>query len=215
MIKLRSLLKESEDYDIVNRDQSSVAQLARSRGYVYRSYRGDSLAGEIFNYSPKERREHGIFTTPIKDVAKTYAGGQFKSDPRLFYIKASKLLNLTDDTLPNMHWVEKWAESFDEWIDKTSGDPMSAWDILQSGQLFDYEGTWSAERWMDLQATAENDGYDAVILPDYDSSHGVFPSLVVFDEKNLKLADLETFDDNKRSIPLELRFNEKTDDIRY
>jgi hypothetical protein len=67
---------------------------------------------------------------------------------------------------------------------------------------------------MDIQATAHTEGFDAVILPDYDSRLGVFPSLVVFDATNLKLADDVTFDDDGNPIPLELRFNQTSDDIR-
>jgi len=211
MIKLKSLLCE----EIENNDASAIAQLARARGYIYKSYRGDVDAGEIFSYSRKERREYGIFTTPIKEIAAVYAGHRTKGDPRLFYIRAPKLLDLMEDSLENMKWVNRWGESFDDWRDPRSGEEYSAWDILSGGQLFDYEGNWSSERWMDIQATADNEGFDAIILPDYDSDHGVFPSLVVFDEKNLKLADETTFDDNGNPIPPVKRFDVSVDDIRY
>ena len=83
------------------------------------------------------------------------------------------------------------------------------------GRLFDYEGTWSCERWTDIQATAESDGFDAVVLPDYDRKSGIFPSFVVFDERNIKLADAMTFDDEKHPIPFDLRFDKTSGDIRY
>jgi hypothetical protein len=51
--------------------------------------------------------------------------------------------------------------------------------------MFDYEGDWSSERWMDIQATAESDGYDAVILPDFDSQTGVFPSVVALNNNGI------------------------------
>lgn len=209
-MKLKSLL-----YEYHNNDTHQIAQQARSRGYTYKSYRGDISHDEITVYSSKDRREHGIFTTPVKEIADIYAGSRGSGNSRLFYIKALKILDLTQDTLQNMRWVEEWGESFDEWIDKQSGEEMSAWDVLSGGQMFDYEGDWSSERWMDIQATAENQGYDAIVLPDYDSSIGIFPSFVVFDEKNLKLADETTYDDKKNPIPLEQRFNNKVDDIRY
>jgi len=37
----------------------------------------------------------------------------------------------------------------------------------------------------------------------------------VFKEKQIKLADLVTYDDNKQVIPLSERFNENNIDIRY
>lgn len=191
----------------------SIESIAASKGYKYSTYRGDIYAEEITSYSPKERREHGIFTTPIKEIAAIYASN---NDPRQFFIKANRILDLTKDTLENMRWVNKWGESaFDDWRDPQSGEEVSPWYVLEGGRMFDYEGTWSAERWMDLQATAESEGYDVVILPDYDRTHGIFPSWVVFDEKNLKLADPTTYDDNKIPIPLNLRFNSSSDDIRY
>jgi hypothetical protein len=109
----------------------------------------------------------------------------------------------------------KWGKSFDEWIDRHSGEETSAWNVLSGGQLFDYEGNWSGKRWMNIQSTAKTSGYDMVILPDYDSQIGIFPSWVVFDEKNIKLADDITYDDNKQPIPIELRFNFSTTDICY
>jgi len=207
---LRTGLSESDQ-----QSSSDIESLAKSKGYTIKTYRGDVGADEIFNYSPKERREHGIFTTPEKEVAAIYAGGRSKGEPRLFYVKAPRILNLLDDSLENMRWVERWGESFDEWRDPRSGEEVTAWDVLSGGQMFDYEGDWSSERWMDIQATAENDGYDAVVLPDYDSQVGIFPSIVVFDEKNLKLADPTTFDDNGNPIPLNRRYDDRVDDIRY
>lgn len=120
-----------------------------------------------------------------------------------------------NDSLDNMRWVEDWGKIFDEWRDPRSGEEITAWDVLSSGMLFDYEGNWSSERWMDIQASAHSDGYDVVILPDYDSSYGIFPSFVVFDEKMLKLADDITYDDNNNPIPLESRFDSTSDNIRY
>ena len=208
MIKLKSLLKELELDDV----KLSVEQYAKSKGYVYKVYRGDTNADEIFVYTTKERREHGIFTTPEKEVAAIYARNK---NPRLFYVKAAKILSLTNDSLENMKWVNKWGESFEEWKDPQTGEETSAWEVLSGGSMFDYEGNWSSERWMDIQVTAEHEGYNAVILPDYDSKVGIFPSFVVFDEHNLKLADPVVYDDYKNVIPLQQRFNHLSDDIRY
>lgn len=205
MIKLKYLLCESEE-------KSDIVSIANSKGYSYTTYRGDVDAEEIFNYSRKERREYGIFTTPIKEIAKVYARNK---DPRQFFVRSPKLLDLTNDSLENMKWVNKWGKEFGEWSDPQSGDPTSAWDVLAGGRMFDYEGTWSAERWMDIQGTAHSQGFDAVILPDFDSQVGIFPSLVVFDERNLKLSDAVTYDDERHPIPLELRFDHTNNDIRY
>ena len=197
--------------------QRMVDEAAKKAGYDRETFRGDSMPDDIVVYDPKERREVGIFTTPVREIADVYAnkGGRLSNASRRFYVRAPKVLDLTKDNLSTMRWVAKWAESFDEWIDRQTGEEVSAFDILQSGRMFDYEGDWSSERWMDLQATAEIEGYDAVVLPDYDSERGVFPSLVVFDSKNLKLADPATYDDNGNLIPLSRRFDDARADIRY
>jgi len=199
MIKLKDLLLLE---DISN--NSNIKNYAKSKGYTHETYRGDIDANNIFSYTKRERREYGIFTTPIKEIAAAYSRNK---EPRKFYVKANKILNLMKDSMENMKWVQKWGESFDEWVDRQSGEKTDAWSVLSGGQMFDYEGDWSSERWMDIQMTAENNGYDAVILPDYDNSFGIFPSFVIFDEHNIKLAESD--------IPIEHRFNKLLDDIRY
>lgn len=211
MIKLRRLIAEND----LGRNEVLIKKLAHSKGYTHQTYRGDTDAGHIYSYTRKERREYGIFTTPVKEIAAVYAGGRFDGDPRLFYVHAPKVLDLTKDTLENMKWVEAWGKSFDEWRDPQTGEEVDAWYVLEGGRLFDYEGDWSSRRWKDIQGSAHHDGYDVVVLPDYDSRHGVFPSFVVFDEKNLKLADVVTYDDQEQVIPLEMRFDRSSGDIRY
>jgi hypothetical protein len=210
MIRLKSLLYEIDD---LGDEDRIVKSRAYKNGYIHQTYRGDVDAGNIFNYSIKERREYGIFTTQIMEIAAVYAGGR-SSTPRKFYVRAPKILDLTQDTLQNMKWVQKWGESFDEWRDPQSGEEIDAWTVLEGGRMFDYEGDWSSERWMDIQATAHHQGYDAIILPDFDSKFGIFPSFVIFDEKNLKLADTTTYDDHNVLIPIELRFDKTSSDIR-
>ena len=205
MIKIRPLLEDANAME-------AIRELAQSKGFVHVTYRGDIDADRINTYSPKERREHGIFTTPMKEAAAVYARDK---EPRMFYVKAKKILDLTKDTMEHMRWVMKWGESFDDWTDRQSGEPTDAWSELSGGRMFDYEGDWSTERWIDIQATAESQGYDAIILPDHDNHLGIFPSFVVFDEKNLKLADPITYDDNEQPILVQHRFNAASDDIRY
>ena len=189
-----------------------VKRLASARGYTIETYRGDADADEIHVYTRKERVEHGLFTTPVLEAAKIYARD---NNPRKFYVRAPKLLDLTKDTLENMMWVKKWGETWEPWRDPGTGEAVDAWDILEGGRMFDYEGNWSRERWIDIQATAQSEGFDAIVLPDFDSDLGVFPSLIIFDERNIKLADTMTFDDERHPIPFHLRFDKTSDDIGY
>ncbi len=114
MIKLKLLLKEMSITD------NDVFTYAKSKGYSYLTYRGDTDADQIFSYGKKERREYGIFTTTVKEIAAKYSKNK---NPRKFYVRAPKLLDLTNDTIQNMKWVQKWGESFDEWIDRQRGHP--------------------------------------------------------------------------------------------
>lgn len=165
-------------------------------------YRGDT---EDFNqFDRSKTRENGFFFTTEEKVARGYAKGGLL---RAFYIRAKKVLNLMEDTRESRRWVREWSENFDEWVDRESGEEMDPFDILQGGRMFDYEGDWSSERWLDIQAQAENQGYDAVILPDYDSDIGIFPAVVVFDPRNIKLVDndgsFDMSDPDVRSNPEE------------
>lgn len=64
--------------------------------------------------------------------------------------------------------------------------------------------------------TANQLGYFMVVFDDLaTSSGGESISYVVFDPKNIKLADKETYDNNGNVIPLEKRFNRNISDIRY
>ncbi len=212
MIKLRHLLYEVDNQENNSPDREDVIKAAKSKGYNHFTFRGDIDADRITSYTKKERREYGIFTTPIRDVARVYARDK---SPRGFYVKAHKILDLTKDTIENMKWVIEWGKEFAPWNDPQTGEDIDAWYALEGGRMFDFEGDWSCYRWKDIQRTADNQGYDAVILPDYDNKVGIFPSFIIFDEKNLKLADAITYNDAKIPIPLEQRFNSQYSDIRY
>ena len=159
-------------------------------------YRGDAEEFDVFDRS--KTRENGFFFTADKRIAKIYSRS---NEPRAYYIRAPKVLNLAADTMAARKWVQRWSKRFDEWIDRSSGETVDPFDVLQGGQMFDYEGNWSSERWLDIQATAENQGYDAVMLPDYDNGGGVFVSVVVFDPHNVKSVDNDgTWDKDDLSV---------------
>ena len=161
-------------------------------------YRGEQSGEEVTVFDPRKTREGGFFFTPDKNVAASYARN---GELRAFYIKAEKVLDLTRDSLAARRWVAKWAKSFDEWIDRQSGEEVDPFDVIESGRLFDYEGDWSSERWIDLQLSAKADGYDMLIAPD--THDGVFSSYIVFDPKNIKsVFNRGTFDPTSPDILL-------------
>ena len=178
-------------------------------------FRGDSDANNIFEYHPKDRQNFGIFTTQNKGIADSYAGSS--KDARRFLLKASNVLDLSNanENIEASRWVHEWAKSFDEWVDKESGEPIDPADAVAYGTLYDYEGDWSMERWEDLQATAKSEGYDALIVNDWHRHEGENVSVVVFNSSNLKLADAIVKDGAGNVIPLSKRFDSGSNDIRF
>ena len=140
-------------------------------------YRGEQSGERFERFDRSRTRERGFFFTPQRGVA---AGYDRDEDPRAFVIAAERVLDLTRDTPANRRWVDNWGKSFDSWVDRASGENIDPFTVLEGGRLFDYEGNWSSERWRDIQASAEADGYDAVVLPDYCGKAGVFPAVVAF-----------------------------------
>lgn len=78
---------------------------------------------------------------------------------------------------------------FNDWTCRCSGEPTDAWSLVESGALYDYEGTGSAERWNTLLRLAL-DEFDAVrVLDCTDGTQGqAVPVWVVRDRANIREA---------------------------
>ena len=154
-------------------------------------WRGDSEPVDA--YDRAKVRDGGIFTTPDREGANGYArSGQ----ARPMYVSAKKVLDLRDPYSPeNRAFLKDYKREFSDWEDRQTGEITSPEDHLDRGDLFDYEGNWSGQRWRGLFNLAEHKGYDAVWANDTIDGQ-IKPSLVVFDPKNLKSADANrgTFD---------------------
>ncbi len=170
---------------VAAREGEAGDYLADETGKPMVVYRGES-SGEIKPFDKTLTREKGFFFTPDQEIAQIYAGKTRK--PSAFYIKADKVIDLTKETPEAEKFIREWAKAWEDegWIDRTTGEPVDPVEYVRSGQLFDYEGNWSGKRWKDVQATAEEEGYDAIILPDYDSAKGVFPSVVAFKPEQIE-----------------------------
>jgi hypothetical protein len=126
-------------------------------------WRGEQSGDRPNTYPLSATRENGVFLTPDKKAADGY---DKNGESRPFYVRGDKVLDLTQDTPQNRRWVAKWAKSFDEWVDRQSGEEVDPFDAVQDGRLFDYEGDWSSERWKDLQASAQDDGFNVLVAMD-------------------------------------------------
>jgi predicted nucleotidyltransferase/8-oxo-dGTP pyrophosphatase MutT (NUDIX family) len=191
--------------------QRLVDEAAKAAGYVHEVFRGDRDADGIFEYHRKDRANYGIFTTQNRGIADSYARGK----ARRFYVRAPKVLDLTDEgDVEAARWTNEWGKTYDEWVDRQSGEELTPFDAVLHGTLYDYEGDWSMERWTDLQATAHADGYDAVVVPDWHRHEGENVSLVVFDANNIKLADAVVKGGDGEIVPPSKRFDSSSPDVR-
>lgn len=150
-------------------------------------YRGEGSREDFEKFKRSMTRENAFFFTESFEIASDYANG---STPRAFYLRANNVLDLTRDTVEAEGFVRKWAKFWDKdgWVDRTSGEEVDPVDVVFSGRLFDYEGTWSQERWLDLQAAIRDSEYDGAFLPDSHSRMDM-TSVIVFDPDQIKSVD--------------------------
>lgn len=136
-----------------------------------RVWRGES-SGDLFDKFDMAQTRHGIgfFFAQREDHAACYAGAG--TQPRHFALDPGRCLDLTDpyQITRQDHGaaavLSALRDSFDEWVDRYSGETMDLADFLEAGNLYDYEGTGSAERWNRLFVEAAAAGYDSVRVRD-------------------------------------------------
>lgn len=200
--------------------QRMVDQAAKKAGYdIGPMWRGEQSGERPDVYARNERREPGIFTTDEKAVADGYDS---EGEARRFYLRGP-VLDLRGDDQYQMSregekFVNQWAKDAEwDFVDRSSGEEVSPSDAVAGGELFDWEGDWSSERWKDLQATAFGAGFNTVILRDKsgDAETGYMDSYVAKDSNSIKSADPVTRDSSGNIIPLSQRFNESSNDIRF
>lgn len=129
-------------------------------------WRGET-SGEMFDTFDLARTMHGsgFFFAENRDHAVLYA--KDGTEPRAFELRAQRVLDLTDPYARSVRaFCDALRAEFDEWTDRYSGEPMALEDFLESGALYDYEGTGSGGRWHRLFRMAWAEGYDAVAVLD-------------------------------------------------
>lgn len=164
------------------------SQAVHKDGLPLIAYRGDHASGGVLftTFDRNQTREHAFFFTQEKEIASIYAHG---AEPRAFFLRAERLFEL--ESAEGEKFIRAWAKAWDDdgWIDRQSGEDVDPYDVVLSGRLFDYEGTWSSERWRDLQVSIECAGYDGARLADWDNGTGTFEVLIVFDPLQIKSVD--------------------------
>jgi uncharacterized protein len=108
---------------------------------------------------------HPYFFTETYAHAQLYGRG---TDPVLAVIQGNSFLDLTDLSPTNpahQKIIADLTAAFDDWICRISGEPRLPWGFIEAGDLYDYEGNGSGERWRRLLNLAL-DSYDAVCVLD-------------------------------------------------
>lgn len=173
------------------------SQLVDADGRPLVLYRGEgNCLGRGANFTQFDRNltgENAFFFSFSYDVAQSYAYSRnhpptHQREPRAFFLQADRLLDAR--TSEGIAFIRRWARAWDEegWIDRQTGEEVDPVDLVMEGRLFDYEGNWSGERWKDLQASIEIEGYDAALLPDLHGADGVIDSIIVFRPEQIKSA---------------------------
>jgi len=147
-------------------------------------YRGEAQGGDFTDFA-----EGSNWFTPSREDAAYYAAAG--TEPRAFYLKSEKLLDLTDPyAQENREFLNDFASNYDDWIDPQSGEPMTIFEFLDAGALYNLDVDFrhpERNRWNRLMDAARRSGYDGVVANDFSS--GQHPTYVVFDPRNIKSAD--------------------------
>lgn len=155
-----------------------------------------------FTVFDKNRSGGMFFFASDKKHAEYYKGGYYGSVGE-YYIKSENILDLTQINYKDkdkMKVLLDYINEYDEWIDRYSGEESNPLDLIESGYLYDYEGTGSGNRWRYLFKFAKNHGYDGVKI--FDATDGVSDvTYVVFDPGQIKSVDnAGTFDPDNPDI---------------
>lgn len=155
-------------------DQSYHSELPAHWPRVWRGENGGELFEQFDN--DKTRCGVGFFFAVREDHAASYAG--CGTQPRAFVLDPGNALDLRDpyhaQRDPAVAAVlNEVRAAYDDWTDRVSGEPMDLADFLEAGDLYNYEGTGTGERWNQLFAEARGAGFDSVLVRDQtDGVHG-------------------------------------------
>ena len=155
-------------------------------------YRGES-SGVLFDDFDRRKTNAGVgfFFAEAIGLARTYA--KAGTPVREFSLTPERVLDLTDVyACEPLQFILRYSLEFDAWVDRYSGEcSSSATPWLESGMLYDYEGTGSGTRWNALFRLAEDEGYDAVRVIDHtDGGEGEPIVWVIFDPDKVKFQAL-------------------------
>jgi len=168
----------------MNTDSKSVAVMRDLSPVVFRGESDGSLKAEGGLLYP-------YFFTERYDQARLYAG---PTEPLACVIQGSSFLDMTAPDWQNpliQKLITDFAAEFDDWTCRYSGEQRDAMSYIESGDLYDYEGTGEATRWNTFIRFAL-DEFDAVRLLDCtDGTHNQpVPIWVTRNRDSIRMAGL-------------------------
>jgi hypothetical protein len=136
---------------------------------------------EKFDTFDKQKSGGMMFFAEDRVQAESYG------DVEEYVVRSDKPIDLTHIDYTNkevQNLINDWASEYDDWTDRATGEERPAIDWIESGDLYDFEGTGSGRRWRSLFKHLENNGYDSVRIMDV--TDGVqSPTVVVFDPERI------------------------------
>ena len=202
-----------------------VDSVASANGYTIKAYHATNADFTVFDIEKTaDFNYHGkgiYFTNSTRDVENNYENYEGpdpweKIDARAYELADEKYGISYEDTLTgDADIIDKLNECYDEAIDefKSTIRRVTAYlkfdnpVILKKGESSDYEYDMSKHDGIIDEQVYENIGHSGM---DENTIH-----YVVRNPRNIKSAELVTYDDNGNIIPLSERFNESNEDIRY
>ena len=181
---------ENGDTDVAQR---MVDQAAKEAGYTIKSY-------------------HGTLAKDFTEFKKEFIGSRFSFDEKGFFFIDRK--SLAEDYASSDFDENRKGRVLDVYLKVKKPLVVDTKYVLREGlgNVFKYNdviGVWDNYNAFLLEE-AENIKADGIIVND-----GMSKMTVVFDPNQIKSADVITYDNNGKVIPLSKRFNKKSADIRY
>lgn len=223
---------DSEYLELAKNPQKNAARLremvdsvAKANGYTIKAYHATNADFNVFDIEKtSDINYHGkgiYFTNSISDVESNYENYEGpdpwqKIDARAYELADEKYGLSYEDTLTaDTEVLDKLDECYDEAIDefKSTIHRVAAhlkFDnpiVLKKGESSDYSYDMSKHDGIIDEQVYENIGHSGM---DEKTVH-----YVVRNPRNIKSAELVTYDDNGNIIPLSERFDSGNSDIRY
>ena len=186
----------------VEKAQEIVNKVAKANGFTTRAYHGGAGGITTFNTNSGKWNAfgNGVYFTDQKGKADAYARKKYNGK---VYNAWLKIDNPFRETQAN---IEKLLDHIG-----ISLETIDNYDEVSGGYLYKINDYLSTHHMKNISDYIKEMGYDATII-----DNGMTPTeIVVFDPSQIKSADPFTYDSEGNLIPIQDRFNTKTDDIRY